>query len=55
VYFVLDASLWQQFVKLHCVTEKPNVVFTRMIREAVQAKEGSFGDERGAMSNVPRG
>jgi hypothetical protein len=42
VYFVLDASLWQQFVKLHCATEKPNVVFTRMIREAVQAREGSF-------------
>ena len=39
VYFVLDASLWEQFVKLQCATEKPNVVFTRMIQEAVQAKE----------------
>ncbi len=42
VYFVIDTELWDRFVTLCCATQKPNTVFTRMIREAVQTKAGSL-------------
>jgi hypothetical protein len=35
VQFVIDIKLWDQFVARCCTTHRPNVVFTRMIREAV--------------------
>jgi len=41
VYFVIDTELWDSFVANCCTPHKPNVVFTRMIREAVQRKVGS--------------
>ena len=39
VQFVIDIGLWNQFVAKCCVTHRPNVVFTRMIREAVALAE----------------
>ena len=41
VYFVIDTELWDRFVALCCTTQRPNAVFTRMVREAVQAKARS--------------
>jgi hypothetical protein len=42
VYFVIDTELWDRFVASCCTAQKPNAVFTRMIREAVQAKAEGF-------------
>jgi len=42
VYFVIDTELWDRFVASCCATHKPNAIFTRMIREAVQAKAGNL-------------
>ncbi len=42
VYFVIDTELWDSFMASCCTTQKPNAVFTRMIREAVKAKAGSL-------------
>ena len=39
VQFVVDIELWDQFVASCCATHRPNVVFTRMIREAVVLSE----------------
>ena len=39
VQFVIDIELWDQFVASCCATHRPNVVFTRMIREAVMLSE----------------
>ena len=38
VQFVIEIELWDQFVARCCAEHRPNVVFARMIREAVQAK-----------------
>jgi len=39
VQFVIDIKLWDRFVTRCCATHRPNVVFTRMIREAVVQSE----------------
>jgi hypothetical protein len=39
VQFVIDIELWDQFVASCCATHRPNVVFTRMVREAVVLAE----------------
>ena len=38
VQFVIEIELWDQFVARCRATHRPNVVFARMIREAVEAK-----------------
>jgi hypothetical protein len=39
VQFVVDIELWDQFVASCCATHRPNVVFARMIRDAVMTAE----------------
>ena len=39
VQFVIEIELWNQFVARCCAEHRPNVVFTRMIREAVERSE----------------
>jgi hypothetical protein len=39
VQFVIDVELWDRFVANCCATHRPNVVFARMIREAVMTAE----------------
>ena len=39
VQFVIDIKVWDRFVARCCATHKPNVVFTRMIQEAVVQSE----------------
>jgi hypothetical protein len=39
VQFVIDSKLWDRFVARCCATHRPNVVFTRMIQEAVVQSE----------------
>jgi hypothetical protein len=41
VQFVVDIELWDRFVARCCATHRPNVVFTRMIRDAVVVAEKS--------------
>lgn len=36
--FVIEIELWNQFMAKCCTTQKPNAVFTRMIREAVEGR-----------------
>jgi hypothetical protein len=39
VQFVIEIELWDQFIASCCATHRPNVVFARMIREAVMTAE----------------
>ena len=39
VQFVINIELWDQFVARCRATHRPNVVFARMIREAVMTAE----------------
>jgi hypothetical protein len=39
VQFVIDIELWDRFVARCCATHRPNVVFARMIHEAVVLAE----------------
>jgi hypothetical protein len=39
VQFVIEVELWDRFVASCCTAHRPNVVFTRMIREAVMTAE----------------
>jgi hypothetical protein len=41
VQFVIETELWNQFMAKCCTTQRPNVVFARMVREAVQGKTAS--------------
>ena len=43
VQFVIEIELWDRFVARCCATHRPNVVFTRMIREAVVLAEKTDG------------
>ena len=45
VYFVIDEGLWDRFLRVCCATQKPNAVFTQMIREAVQAQGPAVSPE----------
>ena len=39
VQFVIEIELWDRFVSRCCAAHRPNVVFTRMIQEAVMTAE----------------
>jgi len=39
VQFVIEIELWDRFVAACCSAQKPNTVFTHMIREAVVLSE----------------
>ena len=45
VHFVIEIELWGQFVTKCCTIQKPNTVFTRMIREAVDRHNKDSGTE----------
>ena len=44
VFFAIDIELWNEFVASCCGGQKPNVVVTRMIRGAIQAKNPSISN-----------
>ena len=48
VQFVIETELWNQFMAKCCRTKKPNAVFTRMIREAVEGKRAISEDAAGS-------
>jgi hypothetical protein len=45
--FVIEIELWNRFMAKCCTIQKPNAVFTRMIREAVEGRRAILEDAGG--------